>query len=112
MATRAAERPGVTNFDAQPRKIVTDVNLKEVPEDSEEAAFSWLASDLEARRQRREELGIEDSKAISQAASRKAELANAERRLARETALVEELKARVAADEKSGKTDAAKDDGK
>lgn len=111
MATKAADRPGVTNYDAQPRKIVTDVNLNEVSPDSEDAAFSWLASDLEARRQRRAELGIEDSKAKSQAESRKSELAAAKRRLAQQTAQVEALEAAVAADEKSVKAD-SKDDGK
>lgn len=110
MATAAKDRPGVTNFDAQPKKIITDVNLNEVSPDSEDAAFSWLASDLEARRARREELGITDTKAVSQAASRKAELAAAERRLARQTAEVEALKASVAADEKAASKSAKDDD--
>ena len=96
MATKAAERPGVSKYDEQPKKVTTDAALNEVSPDSEAAAFSWLAHDLERLRTRREELGYDDRER-SQADSRKAELAAAERRLAAANAQVESLRSQVEA---------------
>lgn len=97
MATKTAEaRPGVSKYDTQPVKVTTDAALNEVSPDSEAAAFSWLAHDLERVRARRADLGYDDRER-SQAASRKAELAAAERRLAAAAAQVEALRSEVKA---------------
>lgn len=95
MATKTQERPGVSKYDAQPTKVTTDAALNEVSPDSEAAAFSWLAHDLERLRERRAELGFDDRER-AQEASRKAELASAKRRLAAQQAQVEALEAQVA----------------
>lgn len=102
MATKVAERPGVSKYDAQPVKVTTDAALNEVSPDSDAAAFSWLAHDLERVRTRREELGYDDRER-SQEASRKAELVAAERRLASQQAQVEALRAQVGDDKAATK---------
>lgn len=96
MATKTSERPALgSQPDPQPKKIYTDYALNEVSEGSEAAAFSWLPSDLERVRSRREELGLNDDRARVQKESREAELKLAERHLAVATARVDDLRAQV-----------------
>lgn len=64
-------------------RVFTNELLEEVPAGSPEAAFSWKRGELEARRARREELGLNknDEALRAQLASQKASIPAIERRI-------------------------------
>lgn len=81
-------------------RVFTDETLREVPAGSPEAAFSWKRSELEARRARRAELGLDkgDEALRVQIDSRRAELVKAEARAAAAAQELEALRAGLPAD--------------
>lgn len=78
-------------------RVYTDDTLREVKAGDPSAAFVWKRGDLEARRARRAELGLDthDEALRAQIDSRKVETAKAERRAALLNAEVEELRAAI-----------------
>jgi hypothetical protein len=81
-------------------RVVTDEFLQKVDADSPDATFVFKPADLTRVIARREELGLgtEAEAERAQKASRKVEVANAERRIATLQAEIEVLREAVAAD--------------
>jgi hypothetical protein len=79
-------------------RVYTDETLKVVPAGSIDAAFVWKRGDLEARKARREELGLDKNDEALRAfrASQKAQVPTLERQLASLKAQLEDLQAAIA----------------